>query len=293
MADEIEVSTTEPEKKEETPVSFIESDGETLVTVGGEEKKDGGKDDERWRNAEAQQSRLAADFADLRARLTGGSGYQGPGPSSPAAQDPWKSEEDAISEQERALGIQWEAHKAARTLTSDLLKDFDQKSRQLQQRRTDIAAQRAIRSALPVILQESQRQQYQTEYGDVQSNPSANRWARGHYDMLVAQGAPESPETVRRAMNAARVTFRIGNFNLQPTEQDRQQLTGFSAAGRKTMQPKDNVVKMGKSEKIMAMAMYGDRFNGDEKKSYSQWARGPGIRAQKAAQKARSAQRIH
>jgi hypothetical protein len=54
---------------------------------------------------------------------------------------------------------------------------------------------------------------------------------------------------------------------------------------------KNNVVKMGKSEKIMAMAMYGDRNNGDEQKAYAQWAKGPGIKAQKAMQKARQANR--
>lgn len=290
MTEETEVST-EPEKKEETPVSFIESDGETLVTIGDDKREDKKSDDERWRQAEANQNRLAQAFDDLRSRFTGGASPQGHGPSTPAAQDPWKSQEDAIAEQERALGIQWEAHKAARALTPELVKEYDQKSRDLQQRRLDISAQRAMTTVLPQIIQATERQRYQAEYGDVQSNPQANRWARGHYDMLVAQGAPESPETVRRAMNAARVQFRIGNFHLQPTEQDRQQHTGFSASGRKTMQPKDNVVKMGKPEKIMAMAMYGDRFNGDEKKAYSQWARGPGIRAQKAAQKARSAQR--
>jgi hypothetical protein len=288
MADEVEVST-EPEKKEETPVSFVESDGDTLVTVG-EEKKDGGarNDEERWRAAEANQNRLASDFADLRSRLAGPAANTGPGSSSP---DPWKAQEDAITERERALGIQWEAYKAAGKLSQPLLEEFDQKSRQLQQQRIDISTQRAMSNVLPQFIAASQAQQYRAEYGDVQSNPAANRWARGHFDMLVAQGAPESPETVRRAMNAARVQFRIGNYHLQPTEQDRQQLTGFAASGRKNMEPKNNVVKMGKSEKIMAMAMYGDRFNGDEKKAYSQWARGPGIKAQKAAQKARSAQR--
>ncbi len=289
---DIEVNTAEPEKKEEAPVSFIESDGETLVQVGEEKKADGGSsrnDDERWRAAESTQSRLASDIADVRSRLAGNAGNTSNGPSS--SPDPWKSQEDAISEQERALGIQWEAHKASRSLTPDLLKEFDQKSRSLQQQRTDLAAQRAINNAMPQLLAASQAQHYKQEYGDVHANPAANRWARGHYDQLVAQGAPESPETVRQAMNAARTQFRMGGTRLSPTEQDRQQLTGFSANGRKNMEPKNNVVKMGKAEKIMAMAMYGDRFNGDEKKTYAQWARGPGIRAQKAAQKARTATR--
>lgn len=286
MPDEIEVST-EPDKKDETPVSFVEDDGNTLVTVGDKEKSGGGSsrnDEERWRNAETQQNRLASDFADLRSRLAGGGGNPQPG----ANADPWKPSEDAISEQERALGIQWEAHKAARSLTPELLKDFDNKSRQLQQQRIDISTQRAINSALPQFIAASQQQQYQTEYGDVRGNPAANRWARGHFDMLVAQGAPETQETVRQAMNAARAQFRIGGYKMTPTEQDRQQLTGFSGNNRRNVDSKSNVVKMGKSEKIMAMAMYGDRNNGDEKKAYAQWAKGPGIKAQRAAQKARS-----
>jgi hypothetical protein len=287
--DEIEVST-EPEKKDEPPVTFVETDGDTLVTVG-EEKKDGGarNDEERWRAAEANQNRLASDFADLRSRLAGVAGNPSTQPS--AAADPWKAQEDAITEQERALGIQWEAHKAARQLTNELVKEFDQKSRQLHQQRTDIAAQRAMSNLLPQFIAASQEQHYRTQYGDVRSNPAANRWARGHYDMLVAQGAPESPETVDRAMNAARAQFRMATARSQPTDQDRQQLIGYSGNSRKNMEPKNNVVKMGKSEKIMAMSMYGERFNGDEKKVYAQWARGPGIKAQKAAQKARSANR--
>ena len=287
--DEIEVST-EPEKKDEPPVTFVETDGDTLVTVG-EEKKDGGarNDEERWRAAEANQNRLASDFADLRSRLAGVAGNPSPQPS--AAADPWKAQEDAITEQERALGIQWEAHKAARQLTNELVKEFDQKSRQLHQQRTDIAAQRAMSNLLPQFIAASQEQHYRTQYGDVRSNPAANRWARGHYDMLVAQGAPESPETVDRAMNAARAQFRMATARSQPTDQDRQQLIGYSGNSRKNMEPKNNVVKMGKSEKIMAMSMYGERFNGDEKKAYAQWARGPGIKAQKAAHKARAANR--
>jgi hypothetical protein len=290
MADEIEVST-EPEKKDETPVSFVESDGDTFVTVGEEKKPDGGSarnDEERWRAAETNQNRLANDFADLRSRLTGGGGNPQGGGNAP---DPWKSQEQAISDQERALGIQWEAHKANRTLTPQLLEDFDQKSRNLQQQRIDLSTQRAVSGMLPQIIQANQAQQFRAEYNDVQSHPNANRWARGHYDQLIAQGAPDHPDTVRQAMNAARAQFRLPGYKPQPTEHDRAQYTGFSGNGRKTMDSKNNVVKMGKSEKIMAMAMYGDRNNGDEKKAYSQWAKGPGIRAQKAAAKARSAQR--
>jgi hypothetical protein len=287
MADEIEVSI-DPEKKDETPVSFIETDGDLEVHVG-EKKADAAPSDDRIRAAEEGQRRLAQNFDDLRSRLTGGGGN--PQPTHSPGPDPWKGQEEAITQQERALGIEWEAHKAARTLTPERLDQFDAKSRALQQQRMDISAQRAIQQAIPRITEMNQRQQFQQEYSDVWNNPNANRWARGHYDTLVAQGAPETPETVRQAMNAARVTFRMAGARSAPTEHDRQQFTGFPGTRRNNMDPKSNVVKMGKSEKIMAMAMYGDRNNGDEKKSYAQWAKGPGIRAQKAMQKARTANR--
>lgn len=288
MADEIEVSTEE--KKDETPVSFVEDGNETIVTVGKEEKDGGRQDDDRWRQAEENQQRLARSFDDLRSRLTGGS--SGPAPQATQT-DRWKPQEDAITEEERALGIQWEAHKAAGTFRANpaLLQEFDGKARGLQQRRMDIATQRAVENAMPSMLAAAQAQNYRAQYGDVQSNPNANRYARGHYDMLLAQGHPDSPATVEIAMNAARSQFGLGGRRNTPTDRDRDQMTGYSNTRRTNMEPKNNTVKMGKSEKIMAMAMYGNAFNGDEKKVYSQWAKGPGIKAQKAAQKARSASR--
>ena len=287
MSDDIEVSI-EPDKKEE-PVSFVEDNDTTLVTVGEKKESSGERDDQRWREAEANQARLSSDLADIRARLAGG--VSAPPASYAPAADPYKAQEDAITDQERALGVQWEAYRKAGQLTRELATEFDGKARELQQRRVDISTQRAIASAMPALLQHTQQQRFQAEYGDVRGNQAANRWARGHYDMLVAQGAPESEETVREAMNAARRQFRIGNYRSAPTQQDRDQFTGFSGnAGRRNVSNKDNVVKMGKSEKIMAMAMYGEAFKGDEKKAYAQWAKGPGIRAQKAAQAARRGQ---
>ncbi len=285
MDEEIDVSE-QPSKEEN--VSFIEDSDTTVVTVG-EEKKDGnraGNDEERerLRTAEAHQLRLAADIADLRAIAIGRPSQTGGGPGP----DPWKTKEDSITQQERALGIQWEAHKAARTLTPERLEEFDTKSRELQSQRMEIAASRAIANAMPSLVATTQEQRFRSEYSDVRADPLATRWARGEYDKLVAQGAPENEETIRQAMNAARRQFRLGGRSNTPTEQDRRQMTGYSGSGRATSGPKNNVVRMGKSEKIMAMAMYGDRFNGDEKKSYAAWAKGPGLRAAKAINASKS-----
>lgn len=287
MGDEIVIDTDE--KKDETPVSFVEDGNETIVTVG-KEKEDGGNrgDDERWRQAEENQNRLARGFDELRSRLTGG-GSSNPNPP-PVAADPWKAQEEAITAEERALGIQWEAHKASGIFASkpELLTEFDGKARALSQRRSDIAAQRAVQNAMPTFIAAAQAQQFRAQYSDVQGNPNANRYARGHYDQLIAQGYPDTPETVDIAMNAARRQFGLRGARSAPTDRDRDQLTGYSNTRRTNMEPKNNTVKMGKSEKIMAMAMYGQAFNGDERKVYTTWAKNVGLRAQKNHQKARA-----
>jgi hypothetical protein len=288
MADEIEVELDD--KKDETPVSFIEDGDETVVTVGKEKQDGGGRgDDERWRQAEHNQARLANAFDDLRSRLTSGGGPNAN--PAPAQSDPWKAQEDAISEEERALGIQWEAHKVSGIFRSkpELLREFDDKARALTQRRNNIAAERAVQSAMPSFIAAAQQQQYRAKYSDVQTNPNANRYARGHYDQLIARGYPDTPDTVDLAMNAARREFNLGGARSSPTDRDRDQLTGYSNTRRTNMEPKNNTVKMGKSEKVMAMAMYGQAFNGDEKKVYATWAKNVGLRAQKAQQRARNA----
>lgn len=281
----IEVDTDE--KKEETAVSFVDDGSDTIVTVG-EEKKEQPRDDDRWREANAAQARLASSFDELRARLAGGGG----GPSqAPTPPDPYKSQEDALSEEERALGIQWEAHKVSGIFNTkpELLREFDAKARDIQQRRINIATQRAIAQAMPQIIGASESARYHQQYGDVKSNPQANMYARGQYDILRAQGHPDSPETVDMAMNAARRAFGLGSGRSQPTARDRDQLTGYSNTRRTNMDTKNNVVKMGKAEKGMAMAMYGQAFNGDEKKVYSTWAKNVGLRAQKNYAKTRNA----
>jgi hypothetical protein len=87
-------------------------------------------------------------------------------------------------------------------------------------------------------------------------------------------------------MNEARRQFGLtGNMSFAPTDQDKRQLMGVSGGGGR--QVADNTVKMGKSEKAMAMAMYGEAFNGDENKVYKKWAEKIGIKAKRDHEKAK------
>lgn len=279
--DEVTVDAGAGNSSPDANVSFIDDGDNTNITI--EPEKTETKQTPTAFNPPTQQSNSNPDIlnvlADIRNRL-------GQNNSPRQDSDEFKSELDQLTERERALGVQWEVLKAQNKLDKPQLDDFEKKSREIQDRRSEISAQKALKSVLPQILQAQQSNQYRTQYSDVHSNPNALQFAKGRYDILLAKGAKDGPELIDRAMNDARVEFGMPNAYSRPTNNDRAQLSGVSGGGGRVKQ--DNVVKMTKAEKSMAMEMYGSRFNGDEKKAYSAWAKGPGIRAKRAEEKIRA-----
>lgn len=228
---------------------------------------------------QAPDPNLVNILADIRNRLNNNSNPR-------TDSDEFNNELDQLAERERALGVQWEVLKGQNKLDKPTLDDFERKSRQIQDRKAEITAQRALNKVLPQILNAQQRNHYQMTYADVNSNPRASQYARGRYEIMLAEGAADGPELIDRAMNEARVKFGMAGAKPVPTNNDRQQLSGVSGGGGRVKQ--DNQVKLGKAEKSMAMEMYGPRFNGDEKKAYAAWAKGPGLRAKRAEEKIRA-----
>lgn len=272
------------DKENIEPVNFIDTeDGDTEVQLdGGKSEKTAAKSesDERLAKAETEQAQLRTHLNNLYGTIANQSNQQN-------QPDPYSAQLDDISEQERALGIQFEALRAANGLTPANIKDFDNKARSLQQKRVDISTQRSLQAVVPQLLSAQQVNHYKTQYADVHGNDQALLYAKSRYDMLRAMGEADSPQLVDRAMNDARVQFKLAGAKSSPTDQDRRQLSGVGGGGGRNMS--NNTVKMGKAEKAMAMALYGEKFNGDEKKVFAQWAKGPGLRAKKAAEKGRRA----
>lgn len=260
-------------------VSFIE-DGDNTVIDLSPQKKD--LPAANVTSATPQQDpALLNTLNDIRNRL---SQQQQP------QEDPTKAEWEALNDQERALAVQWETLKASKQLTDDKLTEFDKKSKEIIQKRSDISAQRALRNMLPQILGAQNAQSYRNEYADVYANPRAELFAKGTYDQLRAEGHADSPLLVKRAMNAARIKFGMSGSDNGPTENDKRQLSGVNGGGTRPM--KDNTIKMGKAEKSMALSMYGKRFNGDEKKAFKAWAEGPGLSAKREAEKLKGTDRL-
>lgn len=268
-----------PLEDNEELVSFIDDGDSTDVQLEPSKKEkteSKSNNDERLARAELEQAQLRGHLNQLYGTIASGSNNK-------VEHDPYTSQLDEISEQERALGIQFEALRAAKGLTEANIKDFDNKARGLQQRRTDISTQRSIQAALPQLINAQQVNHYKTTYSDVHSNDNALRYAKSRYEMMLAEGESDSPQLVDRAMNDARIRFKLAGAKSAPTDQDRRQLAGVGGGGGRSTS--SNVVKMGKAEKAMAMALYGEKFNGDEKKVFATWAKGPGLRAKKSAEK--------
>ncbi len=251
---------------------------ETVVNLTPEKKETASSDDARWARAEAENAQLRARLDNLQ---------YSPPVQRQEQSDPYAQQLETIADRQRAMGIEWETLKAANALTPDKHKEYFQKAQGLEQEKANIAAQRAIQTMLPQMIQQQQVQQLRSNYTDVNSHPSASKFAKGTYEIMLSEGHPDNAATVEKAMNAARIKYGMTPSGVShgPSEQDKRQLTGIAGGGGR--QVSDNTVKMGKPEKIMAQAMYGEAFNGDEKKVNEAWAKRIGLKAKKEAEKAR------
>lgn len=266
---------SEKETKEEELVSFIDDESETVVDLSPE-KKETKTDavDHRLAAAEAETARLRAQIEHDRSIAFGNNRQQ-------QQHDPFDSELDQLNEREKALGVQWELDKAAGRLKDKaLVDDYDRKAREINDQKSQVNTRRALRDMMPEVTRQQQAMQLRTQYSDVYNNAQAITYAEGAYKMLLASGEQDGPQLLDKAMNQARIQFRMPGANyMKPTQSDKDKLTGIpGGGGRNTV---DNRVRMSKAEKQMAMAMYGDAVNGDEKKAYEKWARGPGLKAKK------------
>ena len=271
-------------------------DDET-ITVGGDDSDVGGiviEDDESTivdlspnedKPSPALEARLAAaEEENRRLRST----YTPPVQQSPQAPpqysvpqaDPFKDQEEAVTREERSLGIEYESHRAAKTLTQEMIDKYSAQAAELQQKRINIGVQRQLQTVVPQYIQQQNVQNMRAKYADVEANQQAFLFAQGQHSLMRSRGEPDTEATLDKAMNAARVQFRMpGAIQQQASDSERNKFMGTKGGGPNPIT--DNKVIMGKAEKIMALSLYGDAFEGDEMKAYKQWAKGPGLRAKK------------
>lgn len=257
------------ENKEERLPDIRETDDGFEVDVSPPEEP------RREHPEQAPQDTTARDAAMVRAAVEGARSVGNPTPQ----RDELEEAEREIHSRQKSLGIEFEVHRASKTLSAEKAEAYDLQARELNQKLQNLAAQRAVRNMVPALVQAQEARHYQTLYADVHANPAALRYAKGRFEMLAARGEPQSPQLVEKAMGDARAQFGLSGGAREPSDADRSRYTGASgSASSRGGAPR---VKLGKSEQAMALSLYGDRFNGDEKKAFAAWAKGPGSKALK------------
>lgn len=273
----------EVEEKEDSVVFIDDSPEETIVDLSPEVKESkSDSNDDRLSRAEAETARLRAQIDQDRSVSYGNQRQQ-------HQEDPFDQELSSINDRERSLGVQWEVDKASgRLRDKSVVDEYDRKAREIQDQKSSVSTRKALRDMLPQITQAQQHQQIRQQYSDIYSNQHALTYAQGAYQMSLAKGEADGPQLLDKAMNEARVHFRMpGASRMKPSQQDKNQLAGIPGGGGR--HSVDNTVRMGKAEKQMAEAMYIDAAGGDQQKAWGMWAKKIGVRAKKAASKNRNA----
>src|SRR6185436_9997127 len=219
---------TEKENKEEELVSFIDDDAETVVDLSPKEERKTDNTNDRLAAAEAETARLCAQIDADRTAAYGANRSQ------PTDKDPFDDELNAVNERQKALGIQWELDKAAGKFRGNqfLVDEYEKKARDIEDQKSQIYTNRAIRQALPAITQAQQRQQLEAQYSDVYNNRQAITYAEGAYKMLLASGEQDGPQLLDKAMNQARIQFKMPGANyMKPTQSDKDKLAGIPGGG--------------------------------------------------------------
>jgi hypothetical protein len=96
----------------------------------------------------------------------------------------------------------------------------------------------------------------QAQYNDVRQHPKALNWAQARYTMAIAEGAEDSPATLKQVMTEARSKFGIARTRT-PSEGDRRRYANVSAgsgSGSGPERPRSRTLT--DQEKAMATAMY-------------------------------------
>lgn len=180
-------------------------------------------------------------------------------------QKPSKLEEEskALAAEHQGLVDQFEALRAAQTLTPEKADAIRQRAVAISERRAEIAAEKVLERQRPHQPQHGTREEFirqhiEMNYPDVVAHPQA----RGHFiptfQALVAEGEPDNMATLNKALQTTRVRF--GLASAAPSEATRRRTSGVSAGagggvGGGGVQAKAKY-KPTKSEEQMAVELY-------------------------------------
>jgi|GEM_PF-6861953 len=196
-------------------------------------------------------------------------------------EDPHRDELDDVYRQQEMLFGAYERDQQAHALTPDKVQEYQNRARQLEERKAELQYLRAAkrhgmtgqqtdpRAAAREVVQ----QQIRSEHADIASRQDAWGWATARYQQLRYQGLPDSMDTLNQVMDEARSQFGLPpkRGRAQPTASQRAKYTGMAKGGGSGEKQKGKGrIRMTREYKEMADAMYPEIE--DDRERYQKWA---------------------
>jgi hypothetical protein len=182
---------------------------------------------EKLKTFEERDAKRERELAELRGFVAGSRGTQEPG------KDPYEARLDQVYEQQREAFRQYQAEIAAKTVTPEREKHYEQIARQLEMEKGQIHAERVVAQTEPRLWQSAAKQRWVEQYPDVYHHHQAYQYAEASYTrrrLLLQPGQMPTEDMAREAMEEARTAFKLGPRKA-PSASERDRLSGLPSSG--------------------------------------------------------------
>lgn len=293
---ERDVARVRSAKTDDKPVSSDDGDDDIEVDTSDDDDDDDDEASARPSRAERRRDRgrnlvseanLRAEAAERRAaeaeRIARDVASRIQAAPKQEEKDPADDELEKAYADQKSMYREYEARKAARTLTEADINDFEKRGREIEQRKLTAVAkklQASNRGPSPdEVVARVRQQQLAEEHSDIISNPQHFTWVRGRMQQELAEGKPDTKATVDAVMDLARRKFGLTPRGGRPAPSDaaKRRLGGMSRGGGSASEGGAKIT-MTKELRNLADAAYGHIK--DDKERYRMWAKGPGRRLQ-------------
>jgi hypothetical protein len=294
------------ELKAERPLSSDDNDKDPVIDLDGDDEERLDAEAEQRLSRKERRSQRGRDFvreaneraeraeqavAALRQEMM--SQRQPPKEEKPK-EDTHQVEMDKVYDDQELLVSAYNAAAARKGgMTPEERADFSRRGREIEQRKINVAARKMLAEqgyaggkapTAEEIIVETQRREIAQKYGDVISDQNRLRWVHGRMGQLTAEGLPDNPATLDRAMNEARRKFGLGG-NAPPSNAEKQRLAGIPRGGGMSSSAGDRSIVMTGEYRKLADAAYPHIK--DKADRYKKWAQGPGRRLLEKGQTSR------
>jgi hypothetical protein len=235
------------------------------------------------KQSKEEVERLKGELAELKANQARLEGYVAAKASQPQPKDtadPYQARLDAIEKRRKEAWAAAQAEMKAGALSEERAAYYESVSREIEEAKAEIYAERVLARRAPQQQQDAARQYWVNQYPEVYRDQRAFQWAQARYHMRQAEGEAVTDEVAHEILQEARTRFKLGPKK-PPSASEKSRFSGVAASGSSgSPAANDNGIPMRPEFKRMATALYSDL---PEAEAIKKWVNGPGkkLRANK------------